>query len=57
MSIDNADLIKRLEDALKKIETLGCIYNNDSEGRSAVEAAKTIDSVINDLKTMVDDGK
>lgn len=57
MAVDNADLLKRLEEALKKIETLGCIYNNDSEGRSAVEAVKTIDSVINDLKLMVDDGK
>ncbi len=55
MSIDNADLIKRLENALDRIEGIWIDYKPDR--RTKTEAEVEIRSVINDLKTMVDDGK
>jgi hypothetical protein len=54
MSIDNADLIERLRDALYD---LGRINDSTFTNLMADKASEKIEAVINDLKLLTDDGK
>lgn len=53
MSIDNADLVRRLKEA-KKNYSLGLELGEDAY---TDEASELLSSVIKDLETMVDDGR
>jgi CHAD domain-containing protein len=54
MSIDNADLIKRLKYAL---DALGAINDSNFTNNMVCKAEDKIESVIKDLELLTDDGK
>lgn len=61
MSIDNADLIKRLNEALKELDAIdhldSMLDGNFHVYNKVGEATNKIKSVVKDLESMVDDGK
>jgi len=54
MAIDNADLLKRLEEALDILDNIN--EGGESSGY-AYQASTKVESVIDDLKLLIDDGR